>query len=142
MATEVWKLVHDDGMSPKQAAKRLGVETHEIYELLAAATLERDSVGHRIAVLQSARARPVSASAEEEVDRRTKAVRLLDQGLSTRVICERMGRTERWLASVRKERDATLFVSQSRLEAACSPESDRSKRPPRARAVLFRCQPW
>jgi hypothetical protein len=117
-AIAAWKLVHEDGISPKQAAKRLGVETHEIYELLAAATAEREAVGHRIAVLQSARARPASASAEGEEDRRTKAVRLLEQGLSTSVICERMGRTKRWLANVRKDRDAALTVRKSTYETA------------------------
>ncbi|WP_350356093.1 helix-turn-helix domain-containing protein [Acidisoma cladoniae] len=32
---------------------------------------------------------------------KARAIRLLEKGLSTKVICERVGRTERWLASMR-----------------------------------------
>jgi hypothetical protein len=34
-----------------------------------------------------------------------RAGQLLDNGLATRVICERLGRTERWLASVKQTRE-------------------------------------
>jgi hypothetical protein len=100
-AAEAWGLVHEQRLPAKQAAKRLGIQTSRLYEMLGEERAERDSARHRaVAILSALTPRnPIMNADEENV--KARATRLLNEGLSTKVICERVGRTDRWLASVR-----------------------------------------
>jgi hypothetical protein len=110
--TKAWELVHEQHTPIKQAARRLGVRVCELYELLEKEKAERDNANHRAVALLSAVVAPRSASPAQDDDVRARAERLLDEGLATRSICERLGRTERWLASVRQDREIKS-ISQS-----------------------------
>jgi hypothetical protein len=103
--TKAWELVHEQHTPIKQAARRLGVRVCELYELLEKEKAERDNANHRAVALLSAVVAPRTAPPAQDGDVRARAERLLDDGLGTRSICERLGRTERWLASVRQDRE-------------------------------------
>jgi hypothetical protein len=103
--TRAWELVHEEHTPIKQAARRLGVRVCELYELLEKEKAERDNATHRAVALLSAVIAPRAAPTAEDVSVRVRARQLLDNGLATRVICERLGRTERWLASVKQTRE-------------------------------------
>ena len=103
--TRAWELVHEEHTPIKQAARRLGVRVCELYELLEKEKAERDSATHRAVALLSAVAAPRTAPTTQDVSVQVRAGQLLDNGLATRVICERLGRTERWLASVKQTRE-------------------------------------
>ncbi len=102
-----WELVHEQHTPIKQAARRLGVRVCELYELLEKEKAERDSASRRAVALLSAVVAPRSGPPTQDSDIRARAERLLDEGLATRSICERLAATERWLASVRQEREGS-----------------------------------
>jgi hypothetical protein len=100
-AAEAWDLIHEQRLPAKQAAKRLGIQMARLYEMLAEERAKRDRAGHRaVAILSAVTPRKPIMSVDEEFVK-ARAIRLLEKGLSTKVICERVGRTERWLASMR-----------------------------------------
>jgi hypothetical protein len=96
-AAEVWELVHEQRIPVKQTAGRLGAPISTLYEFLAAGKAARDNASHRAAALLSAAAK--SPPLEDDDVIRARAARLLDQGLPTKVVCVRLGRTEGGLRS-------------------------------------------
>jgi hypothetical protein len=119
--TRAWELVHEQHTPVKQAARRLGVRVCELYELLEKEKAERDNATHRAVALLSAVVTPRVVPTVQDGDARARAEQLLDEGLATRAICERLGRTERWLASVRQTREVActaMDAPNSRMEQA------------------------
>jgi hypothetical protein len=114
--TQAWELVHEQHTPVKQAARRLGVRVCELYELLEKEKADRDSATHRAVALLSAVITPRIARTAQDGGARARADQLLDEGLATRVICERLGRTDRWLASVRQAREVACTAIGERDE--------------------------